>query len=67
MATSLAVEHWLWNETALGKALWRLHELNTDNADTHTRYFAQRALIPDRQIHYKGARVFETQSSLAKA
>lgn len=67
MSSSLAVEHWLWNETALGKALWQLRERNTDNADTYTRYFAQRTLIPDRQIHYKGAPVFETQPSLAKA
>ena len=67
MGTSLAVEHWLWNETALGAALWRLRESNTDNTDSYTRYFAQRTLIPDRQVHYKGAPVFETQSSLTKA
>lgn len=66
MATSLAVEHWLWNETALGAALWRLREANTENADDTTRYLAQRTLVPDRQIQFKGAPVYETQSSLVK-
>lgn len=67
MSTSLAVEHWLWNETALGRILWQLREQSTDHPDDYTRYFARRTLIPDRQIHYKGARVFETQSTLVKA
>ncbi len=30
-------------------------------------HFAQRQLIPDRQIQYRGAPVFETPSSLVKA
>lgn len=67
MSTSLAVEHWLWNETALGASLWQLREANTDNEDDKTRCFAQRTLVPDRQIQYKGAPVFETQSSLVKS
>ncbi len=66
MSSSLSVEHWLWNETALGKALWQLREANTDNTDATTRYFAQRTLVPDRQIHYKGAPVFETRPTQEK-
>lgn len=66
MTSSLAVEHWLWNETALGRALWRLREENTGHTDPYTRRFAQRTLVPDRQIQFRGAPVFETGSSLVK-
>ena len=67
MSSSLAVEHWLWNETALGRTLWQLREANTDSADDYTRTFARRTLVPDRQVHYKGAPVYETGSSFVKA
>ena len=67
MSTSLAVEHWMWNETVLGRTLWQLREANTDSADDYTCAFARRTLVPDRQVHYKGASVFETGSSFVKA
>ena len=58
MSSSLAVENWLWNETVLGKVLWKLRESNLHSADTATKFFARRNLIPDRQIQYKGAQAF---------
>ena len=67
MSTSLAVEHWIWNETVLGRTLWQLRKANTDSADDYTRAFARRTLVPDRQVHYKDAPVFETGSSFVKA
>lgn len=64
MSSSHAVEHWLWNETALGRALWKFREENTNHPDSYTRYLAQRTLIPDSQLHFKDAPVFETDSSM---
>ncbi len=58
MSTSMAVESWLWNETVLGKLLWKFREENLDHPDAYTRYLAQRSLIPDRQIQFQGAPVF---------
>ena len=58
MSSSLAVEHWLWNETVLGKVLWKLREEHLDSPDTATKFLARRNLVPDRQIQYKGAPVF---------
>lgn len=58
MSSSLAVENWLFNETALGKILWSFREEHTDHHDPYTKYLAQRSLIPDRQIQFKGAPVF---------
>ncbi len=58
MSTSLSVENWLWNETVLGKLLWKFREGNLENPDAHTRYLAQPSLMPDRQIHFQGAPVF---------
>ncbi len=58
MSASIAVEHWLFNETVLGGLLWQLRDTRTEHEDDETRYFARRSLIPDRQIQYKGARVY---------
>jgi hypothetical protein len=58
MSTSMAVESWLWDETVLGKLLWKFREENLDHPDAYTRYLAQRSLIPDRQIQLQGAPVF---------
>ena len=58
MDTSLAVEHWLWNETVLGRVMWTFREANTDNPDPYIQYLARRQVVPDRQVHYKGAAVF---------
>ena len=54
------VENWLWNETVLGKMLWKFREEHVDHSDSYTRYLAQRGLIPDRQIQLKQAPVFES-------
>ena len=58
MSASIAVEHWLFNETALGKLLWQLWNTCTDHEDDEIRFFARRSLIPDRQIQYRGATVY---------
>ena len=58
MSSSLAVENWLFNETALGKILWKFREEHTDDTDSYTKYLARRSLIPDRQVQAKGAPVF---------
>ncbi|MDE2685483.1 MAG: hypothetical protein OXI54_15240 [Chloroflexota bacterium] len=60
MSASIAVEHWLFNETVLGKLLWQLRNTRTEHEDDETRYFARRSLIPDRQIQYKGATVYHS-------
>jgi hypothetical protein len=66
MSSSLAVENWLWNDTVLGKTLWKFRDENLDHPDAYTQYFARRSLIPDRQIHFKGAAHFETLQPLDK-
>ena len=58
MSSSLAVENWLFNETALGKILWKFREEHTNDPDPYTKYVARRSVIPDRQIHFNGAPVF---------
>ena len=58
MSASIAVEHWLFNETVLGTLLWKLRDTRTEHEDDETKYFARRSLIPDRQIQYKGAKVY---------
>ncbi len=40
MSTSLSVENWLWNETVLGKLLWKFREGDLANSDAYTRYLA---------------------------
>ncbi len=62
MKTSLNVEHWLWNETTLGKTLWKLREVGLESNDQVVKFFAQRSLVPDRQIHFKGAVCFRSPS-----
>jgi hypothetical protein len=64
MSSSLAVEDWLWNETVLGKTLWKLRDVCIPLADPYASYFGKRSLIPDRQIHLKGADHFETLQPL---
>lgn len=58
MSASIAVEHWLFNETVLGGLLWQLRDTRTEHEDDETSYLARRSLIPDRQIQYKGAKVY---------
>ena len=59
MSASIAVEHWLFNETVLGKLLWQLRNTGTEHEDDETRFFARRSLIPDRQVQYKGAKAYD--------
>ena len=59
MSASIAVEHWLFNETVLGKLLWQLRDTGAEHEDDETRYFARRILIPDRQVQYKGAIAYD--------
>lgn len=59
MSASIAVEHWLFNETVLGKLLWQLRNTRTEHEDDETRFFARRSLIPDRQVQYKGAKAYD--------
>ena len=59
MSASIAVEHWLFNETVLGKLLWQLRNTGAEHEDDETRYFARRILIPDRQVQYKGAKAYD--------
>ena len=56
MSSSLSVENWLWNETVLGKVLWNFREEHVNHPDSYVGYLAQRGLIPDRQIQFKGPR-----------
>ena len=58
MSASVAVEHWLFNETVLGGLLWQLRNTCTEHEDDETRYLARRSLIPDRQVQYKGAKAY---------
>ena len=58
MSASIAVEHWLFNETVLGKLLWQLRNTHTEHEDDETKFLARRSLIPDRQIQYKGAQAY---------
>jgi hypothetical protein len=61
MGSSLAVENWLWNETVLGKILWRLRDVCMAHDDPYAKYFGQRNLVPDRQVNLVGAEVFHTK------
>ena len=62
MSASIAVEHWLFNETVLGGLLWQLRNTCTEHEDDETRYLARRSLIPDRQVQYKGAKAYYSPS-----
>ena len=64
---NLDVENWLWNDTVLGRTLWTLRDVGIDSADTFINLFAKRSLVPDRQVHLKGAPVFESPSLVTKS
>lgn len=49
--TSKRVEDWLFNETVLGKALWRLRAICRDSDDEYHQYLGRNSIIPDRQIN----------------
>ncbi len=49
--TSKRVEDWLFRETVLGSALWRLREICRASADEQYRYLGTNSIVPDRQIN----------------
>ena len=48
---SKRVEDWLFNETVLGKALWRLRAICRDSDDEYFKYLGRNSVVPDRQIN----------------
>ncbi len=49
--TSKRVEDWLFRETVLGTALWRLREICRAGGDEHYGYLGRNSIVPDRQIN----------------
>ena len=49
--TSKQIEDWLFNETVLGKALWRLRAICRDSGDEYHQYLGRNSIVPDRQIN----------------
>jgi hypothetical protein len=49
--TSKRVEDWLFNETVLGKALWRLRAICRDSDNEYHQYLGRNSIVPDRQIN----------------
>jgi hypothetical protein len=49
--TSKRVEDWLFNETILGRALWRLRDICRASADEPFRDLGRNSIVPDRQIN----------------
>ena len=48
------VEDWIFNETVLGKALWRLQDVCAASDGAYYRYLAGKSIIPDRQVEKHG-------------
>lgn len=48
---SKRVEDWLFKETVLGKALWRLRRICRASDDEYLRYLGRNSIVPDRQIN----------------
>ena len=49
------VEDWLFHETVLGKALWRLQDICAASDDEYYRYLSGKSIIPDRQVEKIGS------------
>jgi hypothetical protein len=49
--TSKRVEDWLFNETVLGAALWRLRDICLAGEDKPYGYLGHNSVVPDRQIN----------------
>ena len=49
--TSKRVEDWLFRETVLGKALWRLRTLCRASSDEGYQFLGRNSIVPDRQIN----------------
>ncbi len=50
-ATSKRVEDWLFRESVLGTALWRLRAICRANEDQPYGYLGRNSVVPDRQIN----------------
>lgn len=48
--SSQRVEGWLFNETVLGQALWRLRGLCRASDDEYLQYLGRNSIVPDRQV-----------------
>jgi len=44
------VEDWLFEETAFGKALWRLRDICRASDDEYHRHLGTNSIVPDRQV-----------------
>lgn len=53
--TSTRVEDWLFNETALGKALWRLRTICRESDDEYYQYLGRNSIVSDRQVESSGS------------
>jgi hypothetical protein len=53
-SSSGRVEDWLFNETVLGKAMWRLQDVCATSPDEYYRYLSGKSIIPDRQVEKLG-------------
>ncbi len=49
--TSARVEHWLFNETVFGQALWTLRDICRASDDEYYQYLGRNSIVPDRQIN----------------
>ncbi|MBI3919676.1 MAG: hypothetical protein HY322_22025 [Betaproteobacteria bacterium] len=49
--TSKRVEDWLFNETVLGAALWRLRAICRASSDEFLQFLGRNSIVPDRQIN----------------
>lgn len=49
--TSKRVEDWLFKETVLGNALWRLRTICRASGDEYYGYLGRNSIVPDRQIN----------------
>ena len=47
---SLRVEHWLFNETVFGRALWTLRRICRESDDEYYQYLGRNSIVPDRQV-----------------
>ena len=53
--TSHRVEDWLFQETSLGRALWRLREACRACDDEQYQFLGRNSIVPDRQINPAGS------------
>jgi hypothetical protein len=49
--TSQRVEDWLFHETVLGRALWRLRDICRASSEEGYQYLGRNSIVPDRQIN----------------